>query len=97
MISIPDVNLMRETAEGITSEFRDEFAKSDLFKQMCEVIQEKANTGDFAVTFDKQFYSGYKTLKAAQELFLKGGYQTRLNNFYLMVSWGRVYEEDEQK
>jgi len=96
MYVIPDVNLMRETAESITSDFRDEFAKSDVFKQMCEVIQEKANTGDFAVTFDKSFYGGYKTVKAAQELFVKGGYQTHLNAFYLMVSWGRVYEETEQ-
>lgn len=95
MITIPDVNLMRETAKGITSEFRNEFGKSDLFKQMCEVIQEKANKGDFAVIFDKKFYGGYKTIIAAQELFLQGGYQTRINDFYLMVSWGRVYETEQ--
>lgn len=87
---------MRETAEGITSEFRDEFAKSDVFKKMCESIQEKANEGEFAASFDLDGNGGFKAVYAAKELFEKGGYQTEINVWFLEVSWGRVYEENEQ-
>ena len=88
---------MRETAEVITTEFRNEFANSDVFKKMCESIQEKANKGEFAASFDISGFGGWNSAKAAQELFRKGGYQAELNMWALVVSWGRAYEETEQK
>jgi len=95
MTTIPDVNIMRETAEGITSEFRNEFAKSDVFKKMCERIQREANEGKFTTSFDINGSGGWNAMKAACELFRKGGYQTEFNIYSLVVSWGRVYEETE--
>ena len=96
MTTIPDINIIRETAEGITSVYRNEFANSDVFKKMCESIQEKANQGEFAASFDLKIAGGFKVASAAKELFQRGGYQTEINTWSLVVSWGRVYEETEE-
>lgn len=96
MTNVPDINLMRETAEGITNEHRDNFSKSDEFKKMCSEIQDKANKGEFVISFNSGLKLSQKDLHSAKKLFDQHGYQTQLAHTSLIVSWGRVYTEIEE-
>ena len=96
MSNVPDINLMRETAEEKTVEFNEEFAKSEVFTKMCSDIQKSANEGNFTRMFNASSYGGIKSLTAAKELFLKHGYSSKILEWNLLVSWGRTYEETEE-
>ncbi|MDX1806561.1 MAG: hypothetical protein R3267_06020 [Paenisporosarcina sp.] len=96
MSTIPDINIIRETAEGIANEHRNNFAESDFFKKMCSDIQEKANKGEFVTSFNANINFNHKDVLSAKNLFEQHGYQTQLVRSALIVSWGRDYTETEE-
>lgn len=94
MSTVPDINLMREMAQEKNDAFNEEFAKSELFSKMCVEIQEAANKGNFTRLFEANCYGGHKSLLAAHNLFLQHGYSVKVQGFTLLVSWGRVSEQE---
>ena len=96
MSNIPDINIIRETAESIANEHRDNFALSEVFKKMCSDIQENANKGEFIAIFNSGLKVSQKDLVPAKNLFEQHGYQTQLVRSSLIVSWGRDYTLNEE-
>lgn len=94
MSNVPDINVMREVAEEKIAEFKEEFAKSEVFQKMCSNIQNAANKGDFTWMFDASSHGGNKSLSAAKEIFLKHGYSAKILEWTLLVSWGRDFEQE---
>lgn len=96
MNNVPDINVMRETAEEKTVAFNEEFAKSEVFAKMCADIHDEAVKGNFSKLFDMTSHGGTKASNAARELFVKGGYKVSYQGWTLVVSWGRTYENEQE-
>ena len=88
MIKVPDINLMREVAEEENSTFNEKFGESEMFAKMCADIQEEANKGNFSKLFGASGYGGPKSIAAAKKLFLEHGYNAKILEMTLIVSWG---------